>query len=306
MKKLNVVGMLLVLMGCGGGGNNNSSPSIPLTAKITSSQLKFSGSVVTLDGSQSTGNMISYEWTIVSSPSGSIASLTNSTTAKPSVTADLPGQYSIKLVVTDSKTASSANTSILLTANVPPTDLVVIGNSLTRHGQLPTVDWYGDWGMAASVSSKDFSHLVSTSLNLPLSAAINFSTLETSPITVLDSDILSIVAPVKQSSMVVVELGDNVSTLEVFSPQYSKLLDSVSQARLLVCTSTWWKDINKDAVIQAACAAHGGQYVFIGDIYTDPTNQDKQGVQFSNAGVNAHPHDWSMAKIAERIVAVSH
>jgi len=58
-------------------------------------------------------------------------------------------------------------------------------------------------------------------------------------------------------------------------------------------------------MIKAACTERGGRYVFIGDIRIDPANQDGQGVQFRNRGVNAHPHDWSMARISERIVAAA-
>jgi hypothetical protein len=159
--------------------------------------------------------------------------------------------------------------------------------------------------MASSSAANDFAHLVSTSLKLPLSAATNFASLEMFPTTISDTDILSITTPVKSASMVVIEIGDNVTALADFAPQYSKLLDSVSQVRLLICTSTWWEDSNKDAMIQSACTAHGGRYVFIGDISTDPANQDKHGVQFSDPGINTHPHDWSMAKIAERIVAAA-
>jgi hypothetical protein len=49
-----------------------------------------------------------------------------------------------------------------------PTDLVVVGNSITRHGPAPSIDWSGDWGMAAPSSDKDFSHLVASRLSVPL------------------------------------------------------------------------------------------------------------------------------------------
>jgi Rieske Fe-S protein len=71
-----------------------------------------------------------------------------------------------------------------------------------------------------------------------------------------------------------------------------------------VCVSTWWEEPSKDAVIASACEAHGGRYVYIGDILTDPANRDRlEGPQYTDASVQDHPHDWSMARIAERIVA---
>lgn len=187
-----------------------------------------------------------------------------------------------------------------------PTDLVVIGNSLTNYGPDPSIGWNGAWGMAATAASKDFVHLVSTSMSLPLTAAVGFSSLELTPAAAA-ADIPIITASVKTTTLVIIQLGDNVQpgVLSDFAPQYSLLLEAVKKARILICTSTWGKADTYDAMIRAACTRHNGRFVFIGDIRTDPANLDSQGAQFSNPEVNAHPHDWSMARIAERIVAAA-
>ena len=195
----------------------------------------------------------------------------------------------------DGRNTGTPNTS-------PPTDMVVIGNSLTFVGQSPSTGW----GMAASAANKDFSHLVAASMALPLTSANNFSALEKTPVSSA-GNIPAMALQVKATTLAVIELGDNVklSDLPDFTVQYGNLLNAVKQAQVLICTSTWWQDDAKDAMIQAACTAHGGHYVFIGDIRTDPASQDSLGVQFSDPGVNAHPHDWSMVKISERIVAAA-
>jgi alpha-galactosidase len=186
-----------------------------------------------------------------------------------------------------------------------PTALLVIGNSLTNYNPVPSLGWYGSWGMAASAADKDFVHLVASSMNLPLTVR-NFSGLEVTP-AASAADIPAIVAPVNSTTMVVIQLSDNVQPgiLTEFALQYGKLLDAVNQAPALFCISTWGKADTYDKEIEAACLKHGGHYVFIGDIRTDPANLDSQGVQFSDPGVNMHPHDWSMARIAERIVAAA-
>jgi hypothetical protein len=74
----------------------NAGPNQTITA---------TGTLVNLDGTQSydlAGLPITYQWSFLSKPAGSNAALTGPTTAKPSFTADVLGDYSIQLVVTDS------------------------------------------------------------------------------------------------------------------------------------------------------------------------------------------------------------
>jgi hypothetical protein len=84
----------------------NAGPSQTITA---------TGTLVHLDGTQSydlAGLAITYQWSFVSKPAGSNAALTGPNTSKPSFTADVLGDYSIQLVVTDSLgTASSPSTA---------------------------------------------------------------------------------------------------------------------------------------------------------------------------------------------------
>jgi hypothetical protein len=185
----------------------------------------------------------------------------------------------------------------------PATDVLVIGNSITFVAPTPDVQWSGDWGMAASSQRSDFSHLVANTLGLPLSAS-NLATLERTP-----ANAKTILAPfaakVHPGTIAVVELGDNVpaGTLGAFKPGYDALLDTVQHARNLVCTSTFWAKPDYDAAIEASCTAHGGTYLYIGDIRTDPANPDYVGAPaFANPAVDGHPHDWSMGQIALRVL----
>jgi hypothetical protein len=38
--------------------------------------------------------------------------------------------------------------------------ILILGNSITEHGAALNMDWFGNWGMAASAKEKDFAHLV--------------------------------------------------------------------------------------------------------------------------------------------------
>ena len=59
-------------------------------------------------------------------------------------------------------------------------------------------------------------------------------------------------------------------------------------------------DPDADAVIKDVCAAQGGRYIYIGDIYPTRTDVIPPG---ENRAITLHPHDPSMAAIAGRILS---
>lgn len=68
------------------------------------------GVLVSLDGSGSSdpnGDPLIYQWSIVSVPSGSAAMISNTTSATPTLTPDLPGIYTIQLIVNDGQINSN-------------------------------------------------------------------------------------------------------------------------------------------------------------------------------------------------------
>lgn len=76
----------------------------PGVADAGADQNVIVGQQVNLDGSGSSdqdGDVLSYTWTLVSKPSGSTASLSDSTVVNPSFTADKAGNYNVQLVVYD-------------------------------------------------------------------------------------------------------------------------------------------------------------------------------------------------------------
>jgi len=79
---------------------------------------------VTLDGSGSSdldGDLLTYQWAFDSKPSGSAAALSDPAAVSPSFTADLPGTYVIRLVVTDSGGLASAPATVTIsTTNTKP------------------------------------------------------------------------------------------------------------------------------------------------------------------------------------------
>lgn len=78
---------------------------------------------VTLDGSASTdvdGNPLTYAWALTTRPSGSNATLTNTTAVMPTFVVDRPGTYVAQLIVNDGTVNSAPDTVTITTHNSPP------------------------------------------------------------------------------------------------------------------------------------------------------------------------------------------
>lgn len=92
-------------------------------------------SLVTLDGSGSSdqnNEPLTYAWTMTAKPEGSTASLSGAALVNPTFTADLPGDYSIKLVVSDGKSYSEP-ASVTITAAHPSVPVPnVVGKTQTE------------------------------------------------------------------------------------------------------------------------------------------------------------------------------
>ncbi len=97
------------------------APQAP-TANIQLSPPPYAvNSTITLDGSQSSGAITSYAWSVSSAPSGSSAGISSSTAANASFTPDQPGDYTIQLTVTGGGgSQGTANTTVTVSPNPSP------------------------------------------------------------------------------------------------------------------------------------------------------------------------------------------
>jgi hypothetical protein len=109
-------------------------------ANAGASQLVNPGDLVTLNGNGSTdlnGYSLTYAWSILSKPGGSVASLSDPTLAGPTFVADKAGTYIVQLIVSDPLYTSTPATVTVSTgvlaplANAGSNQTVSVGSSVT-------------------------------------------------------------------------------------------------------------------------------------------------------------------------------
>jgi alpha-tubulin suppressor-like RCC1 family protein len=108
----------------GGGDHTLSLQSAPVAVAGADQSVRL-GANVTLDGSGSSdpggSYPLTYAWTMASRPAGSAAVLSGASTVAPTFTADVPGDFTISLVVTNARgVASVADSVVVSTANTRP------------------------------------------------------------------------------------------------------------------------------------------------------------------------------------------
>lgn len=101
------------------------------------------GATITLDGTGSADvdhDLLTYRWALVSQPAGSVATLLNFATARPSFTLDRAGSYTIQLIVNDGHVDSDPETVTITTlnskpvANAGPAQSALVGQTVQLDG----------------------------------------------------------------------------------------------------------------------------------------------------------------------------
>ena len=146
-----------LLMACGGGGNSGCSAvlgllpgagcSTPNTAPVANAgvtQNVTAGTLVTLDGSGSrdaNNQSLTYLWQMTAVPAGSLAALSSTTSAKPTFTADVTGNYTVSLVVNDGKASSPSSVVSIYASLYNAAPVAYAGNNQSVSiGSVVTLD----------------------------------------------------------------------------------------------------------------------------------------------------------------------
>ena len=209
-------------------------------------------------------------------------------------------------VSSDNQMINSSEVSFLGNKNAS-TRILVLGNSITRHGPLAEIGWNNDWGMAASTAEKDYVHRLYAKLTengqdvyMRIRQASYWET------HFLEDGVLSKFEEEKdfQADIVVFRLGDNVINAKAEEKVHfeSALEDFMSyicakNAKVLF-TTCFWVLSDVDSVIERVAKKRGDTFI-PANFATDESNTAVG--KFEHAGVACHPGDDGMEKIAEVI-----
>jgi hypothetical protein len=211
----------------------------------------------------------------------------------------------VALLVAALSSQAACHASAPLADRAPAvSSILFLGNSLTIHGPDSTIGWTGNWGMAASAQPKDYAHVLAADFPGATQTEVSLTSFEQNYRTF---DMTSLAAMLQaRPSVVVVELGDNVTDSLGFASYYSALINYVSTtsgARVL-CTNTWFGSQTINAAIKSGCTGTNVQFVDLSAISANAVNHAGSERSFSDPAVAAHPGDAGMAQIAARLYAV--
>jgi hypothetical protein len=196
------------------------------------------------------------------------------------------------------------------------TKVLFLGNSITKHGPKPSIDWHGNWGMAATTEAKDYVHLVTAGLSQAQKGApqilvnniAQFEREHAKPDYDLDKALAD--AAAFGASHIVIAIGENVPGLAsdaakaAFKAQMQKLLAKLNgpQKPVIVVRSSFWPNAAKDQILEEACREVGGRFVNITALGKEESNYARSERPYKHAGVANHPGDKGMQAIADVIL----
>ncbi|MBV1883126.1 MAG: YHYH protein [Pseudomonadales bacterium] len=143
-----ITSMAIISVGCGGGsdntdndtGNNdnttNSDNNTPVASAGSDGAVE-TGELFSLDGSASSDaddDSLSYSWSLSSAPNNSAATLSSSSVAQPTFTADEEGTYVFSLTINDGTVDSAADTVSIFATTNSSSDIVLYSDAFKDTG----------------------------------------------------------------------------------------------------------------------------------------------------------------------------
>ena len=184
-----------------------------------------------------------------------------------------------------------------------PFKVLVLGNSITRHGPKADIGWHGDWGMAASSKEKDFVHRLFNMLEE--SGRKTYMRVRQGTYwecNFLKEECLSDFIGERdfEADLVVFRLGDNVKLSEVpyFKDALIKFINFLKGEKTkFIFTSVFYNSSERNDILKEVAEMFSSPYT---DIVCKDKKYTAAGL-FEHSGVAGHPGDLGMEMIATNI-----
>ncbi len=186
--------------------------------------------------------------------------------------------------------------------------ILILGNSITRHGALPSIGWFNDFGMAASAEDKDYVHVLMKKWGeRGVDYFLAVKQLSSWEVKVNEGlaeeenldDICGF-----NPDYIIFRLAENVSVnvdKEYFGKQLEILINKLNtkKGKVVYTTSFWKNKTVSDAIREAGDNENLVELEDLGELA-----EMKAYGKFEHSGICAHPGDKGMAFIADRIDSV--
>ena len=184
--------------------------------------------------------------------------------------------------------------------------ILVVGNSITRHGPNKEIGWERDWGMAASEPEKDYVHLLYAMLTeTGKDVFMRISQCADWEVNFRKEDSLDKYQEDRefQADIVVFRLGENVAEADrpYFKEPLKQFIEYICPTGKVVYTTCFWENPIIDQAIQAVALERGE--ICINGCFSKEEKNMALG-QFAHGGVAMHPSDAGMEEIAKAIFMV--
>lgn len=187
--------------------------------------------------------------------------------------------------------------------------IMFVGNSITLHGRLESIGWYGNWGMAASSPEKDYVHIFMNSVTQKYPEA-SFCLVQAS---CWESDYKEInlkenfsEAVGFEPDVIICSISANINEDEfdndLFKSSLKKLHTFLSgkNTKIIEASSFFGSEKKNKAICEYVEENDNVALAYVTDILQDKSNS-AIGL-FDHGGIQAHPGDSGMKLIADRFL----
>lgn len=192
-----------------------------------------------------------------------------------------------------------------------PKKVLILGNSITWHPASPSINWLGNWGMAATAADKDFLSLLTDKIieineqNEVLGRNVYPFERGYETISLTEFEDLKTF----KADIIVIRFGENIAEPErAATPQLQvavkDFVDYLADGRpvKVILTTPFWSNPGVNQNFLALSEQNKWPLIPLDDLSLAQENMALE--RFENISVGSHPGDLGMERIATRIWTV--